>query len=476
MKKAMIITNSTVLIIVMAIGLFSCNKEGPQGIEGPAGISGTVGAVGPAGKAGSTFLKGKVAPNNNTGNTGDYYLDESSGSLYGPKTNDGWGSPYTFSGNEGGKMYGGSSMPDKTFGLKGDFYLDTAGYTLYGPKQSDQQWGPGIYLNGSGGNTGVTEYVINNPNSYFTNGIGDIRYNFYLALLNDDNNNFNLWKQVNEKHALIEVYLKQKFITFNDNGDSIGFHYSISPARGPLNTNFYYHGDDLVEGNYETIKDGLYIYFQNYNCDCSSEDFLPDLKANLGLTSVMIYVISPTAVNSIAPPAPPRSSTSFNDNADGWTISGDAKGSVVDASYSNSGGVSGGYVYAKDDVIEGTWYFKAPASYLGRRLDYYGATLSFSLFQHSAMTNQFEAADIILESGYDRIVCQLPKHPDGAWTNYNIKISTDADWRDQNYNGAVTRQRDIENILGDLTGLYIRGEYETGPDSGGLDNVQIKMN
>ena len=292
-----------ILIVFSAtFWLISCNKEGLQGIKGPAGSAGAAGAVGPAGKNGSTFLKGNGAPDAGTGITGDYYLDEAGGGLYGPKTGDGWGDPFTFSGREGGKMYGGSGIPGVSTGAKGDFYLDTSGYTLYGPKQDGQHWGPGIYLNGSGGSTGVTEYVINSPNDYFTNGIGDTYYNFYLRILNDDNNNFNPWKNATEKHELIEVYLKQKITIYNTNEDSIGFYYTISPASGAVNTTYSY-SDGTIEAGYKTAKDGLYINFINSErlCECWGTDLLNFIKATLGLVEVRVYVISPSAVNSIGP-------------------------------------------------------------------------------------------------------------------------------------------------------------------------------
>ncbi|MEO9022515.1 MAG: laminin B domain-containing protein [Ginsengibacter sp.] len=480
MKKITLITKTLVLIILAMLWLLSCNKEGPQGIIGPAGSAGTAGAVGPAGKSGMTLLKGTGNPANINGNLGDYYLDTNSGSLYGPKTSSGWGTPFTFSGSAAGKMYGGSGMPGNTLGIAGDFYLDTTGYALYGPKQSDQHWGPGIYLNGTSGSTGVTEYIINNPNDYFTNGIGDTRYNFYLKILNDNNNNFNLWNDMNVKHALVKVYLKQKITTYDNDGDSTGFYYNISPATGALVSNFSNYSEDgspSIEGSCTTAQEGLYVYFSNYNCDCSDDNFLTELKTNLHLTSVMIYVISPSSFNNITPSVPPLDSTTFTDNADGWTLSGNIPGANGAPFYSTTGGVNGGYIYAKDNAATGVWYFKAPSSYLGYRINYYGASLSFSLFQHSEMKTQFDSADIILESGAEKIVYQLPKHPDSTWTNYKVVISTDADWKYVGYNGTSDAQEyQIENILNNLTGIYIRGKYEAGTDEGGMDNIQITGN
>jgi hypothetical protein len=58
--------------------------EGPQGPQGPQGLEG------PAGTNGNTILSGSGAPANNLGNNGDFYLDTSTETLYGPKANNTW--------------------------------------------------------------------------------------------------------------------------------------------------------------------------------------------------------------------------------------------------------------------------------------------------------------------------------------------------------------------------------------------------
>ena len=115
-------------------------------------------------------------------------------------------------------------------------------------------------------------------------------------------------------------------------------------------------------------------------------------------------------------PEPPNEEASiedslFEDDAEGWTIVGDAQGGYIEASYSEEGGVIEGYIYADDDVAGGVWYFSAPDDYLGDKNEYYGATLNYSLFQNSAMSDQFESEDIIFKSDEKQIFYLISEYP-----------------------------------------------------------------
>lgn len=166
----------------------------------------------------------------------------------------------------------------------------------------------------------------------------------------------------------------------------------------------------------------------------------------------------------------------FQKDAAGWTITGDAQGGYTEASYSPDGGVKDGYIYADDDVAGGVWYFTAPSSYHGNKSEYYGATLKFSLFQESAMKKQFEKADIIFKNGSDEIyyLHDSNKYPGPDWTHYSVKISAGNGWFKGKYKSEVeASEADIKKVLSNVTEFHIRGEFETGPDNGGMDNIVI---
>lgn len=169
-----------------------------------------------------------------------------------------------------------------------------------------------------------------------------------------------------------------------------------------------------------------------------------------------------------------QNSSEFYDDVDGWTIAGDASGgSNIEAAYSPFEGLdNSGYIYAEDDVAGGVWYFVAPEKYLGDKSSFVGGSLSFWLIQESAMDDQFDSKDIILEGPNDsELYLEFDSYPDTTWTYYEISLDTSDLWLNQNEDTAS--MADLETVLSDLQQLWIRGEYQAGEDTGGLDNFQM---
>ncbi len=165
----------------------------------------------------------------------------------------------------------------------------------------------------------------------------------------------------------------------------------------------------------------------------------------------------------------------FKNNAEGWTIAGDAQDGYTEASYSPDEGVIEGFIFATDDITGGVWYFSAPDSYLGNKEDYYGATLKYSLVQNSAMSDQFEYEDIVFKNGDQQIYYEVSSYPTENWTPYSVKIDENSGWRygtSEGENSTATKTQ-IDMVLSNITAFWIRGEFESGPDEGGLDNVKI---
>ncbi|MBD3616069.1 MAG: hypothetical protein HUJ22_05800 [Gracilimonas sp.] len=124
------------------------SPEGPQGPEGPEG------PVGAAGEDGSSIYAGTGAPSTDLGASGDYYLNQDTGELYGPKNNSGWGTPISLqgpqgeAGADGSQIYSGTGSPDDSLGVPGDYYLNNDTFDLYGPK-TDSGWGTPLNLKGT---------------------------------------------------------------------------------------------------------------------------------------------------------------------------------------------------------------------------------------------------------------------------------------------------------------------------------------
>lgn len=95
---------------------------GPQGLQGPKGdpgapgasgsqgIPGPIGPTGPAGQDGATIISGETAPTEAIGKPGDFYIQTSPLTLYGPKGSTSWGS---------GKEIPTTSASEKSLGLSG---------------------------------------------------------------------------------------------------------------------------------------------------------------------------------------------------------------------------------------------------------------------------------------------------------------------------------------------------------------------
>ena len=138
---------------------------GPQGMQGPVGDPGT------------KIYSGTTAPGNGIGSNGDFYLNTTTGDMYGPKASGSWGSPVLSvkgtngsngsNGTDGKTVRTGSGVPSSGLGDDGDFYINTANYTIYGPKTSGA-WGSSSSLvgpagaTGSAGSTGATGAAGNN--------------------------------------------------------------------------------------------------------------------------------------------------------------------------------------------------------------------------------------------------------------------------------------------------------------------------
>ena len=167
-----------VMILTLSVAVTNCSREEAQ--KAINGING---------KDGTAILSGNSTPALNVGNIGDYYFDQSSYKLYGPKKADGWGIPVILKGadgekgekgndgakgekgekgekgndgakgekgekgekgNDGTQIIPGIGAPTPSIGNNGDWYIDTKNKKLYGPKTQNGWGNEGIPL-GNGG-------------------------------------------------------------------------------------------------------------------------------------------------------------------------------------------------------------------------------------------------------------------------------------------------------------------------------------
>jgi hypothetical protein len=164
--------------------------------------------------------------------------------------------------------------------------------------------------------------------------------------------------------------------------------------------------------------------------------------------------------------------STFDVDADGWSVSGDAQGGSGIPTYVSSGGNPGGYLRAVDDETGGVWYWEAPAKFLGNVSGAYGYSLRFDLRQ-SATSQQREAPDLVLRDASGRILYyNTPNNPGKTWTSYSVLLTETAGWTKPD--GTAPTQAEMMAMLANLEVLRIRGEFRSDTDIGDLDNVMLE--
>ncbi len=164
-------------------------------------------------------------------------------------------------------------------------------------------------------------------------------------------------------------------------------------------------------------------------------------------------------------------SSTFENDSDGWVLSGNGDGTSL--TLLPEGGNPGGHLCGKDLKDGDTWYFVAPAKYLGNLTSAYGKRLTFDLKQEKTF-NQIRGRDVVLNGGGLALTYNVRFAPGTEWTPFSVTLDNDSGWLVENgaSEGMAATQEDMQAVLRNLTSLRIRGEYYDGPnDSACLDNV-----
>lgn len=166
MKKNLI---NYAVAIVISLGVLGCSKDGEVGPQGPKGDKGEQGITG---KDGSAILSGTTNPTASIGKEGDFFINLSARTLFGPKKGSDWGPARVLSGDpgkdgaqgaageNGNTILNGKGAPTAALGKVGDFYLDTETLDLYGAKTS-KGWGSSVNLR-AGSDNGVAVLLYSN--------------------------------------------------------------------------------------------------------------------------------------------------------------------------------------------------------------------------------------------------------------------------------------------------------------------------
>jgi hypothetical protein len=172
--------------------------------------------------------------------------------------------------------------------------------------------------------------------------------------------------------------------------------------------------------------------------------------------------------------------STFDVDADGWTIVGDANGAAgIPNGYSLqpyhdvTGGNPGGAIFAVDDGIGLDWYWQAPPKLLGHRPNLYDWTLSFEL-KVPVSSDYPNRPDVILAGdGLTLVIDAGPNPSPMSWDRFDVRLAADHGWKVTRLDGIDATEAQIRGVLSNLSVLRIRGEYLVGIDTGYLDNVRL---
>jgi Laminin B (Domain IV)/PEP-CTERM motif len=140
--------------------------------------------------------------------------------------------------------------------------------------------------------------------------------------------------------------------------------------------------------------------------------------------------------------------------------------------FNPTGGNPGGFI-STTDQDDGDLTFSAPAKFLGNVSGASG--LGYDLI-YPVGTINYQPTDVILMGNGETLLWKANPDivPGASWITVSLDFVPSTEWHVGTSNGALATAADFGNVLGDLSGLFIRGEYTTGLiETPGLDNVRL---
>jgi hypothetical protein len=190
------------------------------------------------------------------------------------------------------------------------------------------------------------------------------------------------------------------------------------------------------------------------------------------LRFALLFTALATVVSSQA------QTSSFGANDEGWTFTSFANPAANDFSvissgavtYNPSGGNGGGYV-SKTDPDSGDFYFIAPSAFLGNQAT--ATSLSYDLVYNGNV--DYQTHDVVLVGTSKKLIYRANPDivPGANWSSVTVSLSPASAWLN-GIGGPAATVTDFAEVLGNLQGIYIKGEYTVGVvETTGLDNVSL---
>jgi len=161
--------------------------------------------------------------------------------------------------------------------------------------------------------------------------------------------------------------------------------------------------------------------------------------------------------------------STFDNSTEGWDIFNRAGPVAETVGYwSPSGGNPGGNFVAQDGGIGGTGFFVSPIAWAGNWSQYIGGTLRFdlTLIIFAGTPALFPLYDVLIYT--DPTLYAYSKFgvnpSEGVWSSYQLQLI------DSNFTEVGGS---FDTIMSNVAGLRIIGEFVSGPEVVGLDNVMV---
>jgi len=156
----------------------------------------------------------------------------------------------------------------------------------------------------------------------------------------------------------------------------------------------------------------------------------------------------------------------FDTDGEGWTVIGDVHG----ATWLATEGLPPGCFKAIDDTTGLTWYFVAPAKFLGDQSAAYGDTLSYDLWISARDATPGASPWVSISGGGLRLDWSGAFPTLQQWTHYEATLMPAGGWM---IGDNPATEAEMQQVLANVTSLQIRGEFMTGADFAYLDNVVL---
>jgi PKD repeat protein len=255
-----------------------------------------------------------------------------------------------------------------------------------------------------------------------------------------------------------------RYMTATREGDlTPSANFSANPTCGhaPLSVDFTDESVGAITSRTWNFGDGASSVIQNPSHTYTNE----------GKYSVSLTVSGPsgsdseTKIDYIFIGKVSKLESTFDEGDEGWWIYGDG----TNLTYHNNGGNPGGYISAEDLALDATWRFVSPCTWGGDWSSFLGGTISFDLKLISGDTsNYYTAADVIIDTegtGHHAKWSSGINPKIGTWTHYEVRLSES--------NFEIVGDRTWDQIISNVTYLFIRGEHIVGPDTEGVDNIRV---